>query len=92
VQPYKTATQSGISQMAYHFNKPMIVTNVGGLPEIVPNEKVGYVVEQNPEAIAQAILKFYQLNKENEMVENVKVEKKKYGWNTITNSIYNLIK
>lgn len=92
VQPYKTATQSGISQMAYHFEKPMIVTNVGGLPEIVPNEKVGYVVEQNPEAIAQAILKFYQLNKENEMVENVKVEKKKYGWNTITNSIYNLIK
>ncbi|MEY4876712.1 MAG: hypothetical protein RL708_1861 [Bacteroidota bacterium] len=92
VQPYKTATQSGISQMAYHFNKPMIVTNVGGLPEIVPHEKVGYVVEQNTDAIANAILKFYQLHKENEMVENVKLEKKKYGWNTITNSIYNLIK
>jgi glycosyltransferase involved in cell wall biosynthesis len=91
VQPYKTATQSGISQMAYHFEKPMIVTNVGGLPEIVPHEKVGYVVEQNSEAIAEAILNFYTKNKENEMVANVKNEKLKYGWDTITTSIYKLI-
>src|SRR5690606_13449572 len=56
VQPYRTATQSGISQIAYHFGKPMIVTNVGGLPEIVPDGKVGYVVAPEPGEIAAAIL------------------------------------
>jgi glycosyltransferase involved in cell wall biosynthesis len=91
VQPYRTATQSGISQMAYHFEKPMIVTNVGGLPEIVPNEKVGYVVEQNPEEIAKAILKFFQQKKEAEFVVNVKIEKKKYAWERMTESIFQLI-
>ena len=48
VQPYRTATQSGISQLAYHFEKPMIVTRVGGLPEIVPHGKAGYVIDQSP--------------------------------------------
>ena len=91
VQPYRTATQSGISQMAYHFNKPMIVTNVGGLPEIVPNGKVGYVVEQTPQAIADAVLNFYDEQKENEFVENVKIEKQKYGWDKMTNAILNMI-
>ena len=91
VQPYRTATQSGISQMAYHFEKPMIVTNVGGLPEIVPNEKVGFVVEQNHEEIAQAILKFYQQKRENEFVENVKIEKKKYAWERMTEAVLKMV-
>ena len=91
VQPYRTATQSGISQMAYHFEKPMIVTNVGGLPEIVPNEKVGFVVEQNPKEIAEAILKFYQQKRENEFVENVKIEKKKYAWDKMTNAVMKML-
>ena len=59
VQPYKTATQSGITQVAYNFNKPMIVTNVGGLPEIVAHEKVGYVTALNETSIADAIVRFY---------------------------------
>lgn len=90
VQPYKTATQSGISQMAYHFNKPMLVTNVGGLPEIVPHGKVGYVVEPNKTAIAKAIIDFYKNDKENIFVQNIAEEKKRFMWNTLTSCILNL--
>ncbi|MFZ1328095.1 MAG: glycosyltransferase, partial [Chitinophagaceae bacterium] len=61
VQPYRNATQSGVSPLAYHFEKPMIVTNVGGLPALVPDGKAGLVTAPTPEAIADAILKFYQL-------------------------------
>lgn len=60
VQPYRTATQSGISQMAYHFEKPMLVTDVGGLPEIVPDGKAGYVVTPDATAIADGILRFLE--------------------------------
>jgi len=59
VQPYRSATQSGVTQIAYHFDKPMLVTNVGGLAEIVPDGKVGYVVQPNATAIADAINDFY---------------------------------
>ena len=60
VQPYKHATQSGITQIAYHFEKAMVVTNVGGLAEGVPHGKVGFVAEPDPASIAGAILKFYE--------------------------------
>lgn len=80
VQPYKTATQSGITQVAYNFNKPMIVTNVGGLPEIVPDGKVGYVVPREPKAIADAILRFYDENKLEEFSQTAKLEKEKFSW------------
>lgn len=63
VQPYKHATQSGITQIAFHFNKPMVVTDVGGLAEIVPHDKVGYVVDTLPEKIAEAIHDYYVLQK-----------------------------
>ncbi|RLD50439.1 MAG: glycosyl transferase family 1, partial [Bacteroidetes bacterium] len=61
VQPYKDATQSGVTQIAYHFHKPMITTDVGGLAEIVPNGKVGYVTNPNVKEISEAIEKFYRL-------------------------------
>lgn len=83
VQPYKTATQSGVTQICYHFNKPMIVTNVGGLPEIVPNNKVGFVVEPNENAVSDAIIKFYHEKKEIEFINNIYHEKEKYSWNTL---------
>lgn len=92
VQPYKTATQSGISQMAYHFEKPMIVTNVGGLPEIVPNNVCGYVTEVSSVAIADAIVKFYEEDKEAIFTENVRKEKSKYAWNIMAEAILGLIK
>ena len=58
VQPYKSATQSGVTQIAYHFNKPMIITNVGGLAEFVPDGRVGYIVEPSVPEITSAILRF----------------------------------
>lgn len=90
VQPYKTATQSGVTQIAYHFNKPMIVTNVGGLPEMIPNGKVGYVVNPDSGSIAEALINFYKLNKEEEFSKNASEEKKKYSWNSMIDTITQL--
>ncbi|KAA5536860.1 glycosyltransferase [Taibaiella lutea] len=92
VQPYRTATQSGISQIAYHFEKPMIVTNVGGLPEIVPDNKVGFVTDVDKNAIADAIIKFYKENKASDFSENIKEEKKRYSWHYFTDNILKLFK
>ncbi len=87
VQPYKDATQSGVTQIAYHFNRPMIVTNVGGLTEIIPDGKVGYVVDCEPKKISEAIIKFYKKKKEQEFVKNVEIEKQKYSWDRMLESI-----
>jgi D-inositol-3-phosphate glycosyltransferase len=87
VQPYKDATQSGVTQIAYHFNKPMIVTDVGGLAEIIPDGKVGYVVKPDIPQISEAILKFYRLNKEKEFSENARIEKEKYSWKNMLKAI-----
>ena len=87
VQPYRSATQSGISQIAYHFEIPMIVTNVGGLPEMVPNGKVGYVVDVNSNSIADAVLAFYDENNSMQFIAGIKEEKKKYSWATFANAI-----
>lgn len=90
VQPYKSATQSGVAQIAFHFEKPMIVTNVGGLAEIVPDGKVGYVVEPEPSQIADAIVRFFDGNHEAEFTEGVRDEKKKYSWSKMTETINSL--
>jgi D-inositol-3-phosphate glycosyltransferase len=80
VQPYRSATQSGISQIAYHFEKPMIVTNVGGLSEIVVNNEAGYVVEPTPQYIADALVKFYQNGNAERLAEGVKKNKDRFSW------------
>jgi D-inositol-3-phosphate glycosyltransferase len=90
VQPYKSATQSGVTQIAYHFNKPMIITNVGGLSEFVPDGKVGYIVEPDANEIASAILRFYSENKEQEFAANAAKEKLKYSWSRMLEAIDNL--
>ncbi|RLD33727.1 MAG: glycosyl transferase family 1 [Bacteroidetes bacterium] len=79
-QTYHSATQSGITQIAYNFNCPMLVTNVGGLSEYVPNGKVGYVVEKDTDEISAAIADFFKNNRKEDFVKNVREEKKKYGW------------
>jgi len=84
VQPYKTATQSGITQIAYHFDKPMIVTDVGGLKEIIPDGVVGYITKPKSSEIAKAILNFY--NSDIDFIANVKEEKKKYSWSRMLRS------
>jgi len=91
VQPYKDATQSGVTQIAYHFDKPMITTNVGGLAEIVPNGKVGYVIEPDINQLADAILKFYNQEKESEFIKNVVIEKQKYSWDNMIETIDEVI-
>jgi len=89
VQPYRNATQSGVTPLAYHFEKPMIVTNVGGLPSLVPDEKVGLVCEPAPGPIASAILKFYQFG-EAFFLAHLRSEKQKYSWSALTLAIRKL--
>lgn len=89
VQPYLNATQSGITQIAYYFGKPMLVTNVGGLAEIVADKRVGYVTEKKSSAIADAICDFYDYNREKEFSLNVDSDKEKFSWG---NFIKGLIK
>jgi len=91
IQPYRNATQSGVTPLAYHFEKPMVVTNVGGLPRLVPNEKSGLVVEPNPEAIKAGILRFYQLG-EDYFIPHLRSEKQQYSWANLTGVIFELAK
>ena len=89
VQPYRNATQSGVTPLAYHFEKPMIVTNVGGLPALVPDEKAGLVCEPQPGSIADHIVRFYQLG-EDYFIPHLRSEKQKYSWKKLTEAILNL--
>jgi len=92
VLPYKSATQSGIVQIANNFDKPMISTNVGGLSEVIENGKTGYLVEkENPKQLANAILKYFNENKEAEFVNNIKNEAAKYSWSEFVNGMMELI-
>ncbi|HEX2606054.1 MAG TPA: glycosyltransferase [Flavisolibacter sp.] len=89
VQPYRNATQSGVTPLAYHFDKPMIVTNVGGLPALVPHERSGLVSEPDPESLAQAIIRFYQLG-EDFFIPHLRAEKQKYAWSNLTKALIEL--
>jgi len=90
VQPYKHATQSGVTQIAYHFEVPMVVTNVGGLAEFIPDGKVGYVVEPTPKAVANGILRFFDTQETLPFIKFIKEEKKRYSWEYFLESILNL--
>ena len=89
-QTYRNATNSGVTMVGYFYEKPMLVTNVGGLSEIVPNEVCGYVVENNCALISEKVVDFFANNRENEFVKNVKIEKKKYEWTEFINSLLTL--
>ena len=89
-QPYKTATQSGITQIAYHFERPMLVTNVGGLAEIVPHGKVGYVVNPNANDIADALVDFIDHKQESDFSAGIAEEKTKYTWDKMTAALINV--
>lgn len=88
VQPYKTATQSGVTQIAYHFLKPMLVTRVGGLPEIVPDGKVGYVADPDPASIAHSIDRFAL--EQPDFHEGLEREQQRYSWSVLTQRLLNL--
>ncbi|MBO5479071.1 MAG: glycosyltransferase [Clostridia bacterium] len=88
VLPYISATQSGIVQIAFGFEKPVVVTNVGGLPDVVTDGKTGYVVEpQNPNAITNAIIDFYKNDKNKIYVDEIEREKNRYSWEHMENVI-----
>ena len=89
IQPYKNATQSGVTPMAYHFLKPMLVTNVGGLADTVPHDKVGLVVSPNVKSIAEGILKLYERGTDHFMPHLIN-EKKKYSWEQMRESFLTL--
>ena len=89
IQPYKNATQSGVTPLAYHFEIPMIVTNVGALPRLVPHEKVGLVCEPNSSSLAYTIDRFFTLD-QNKFIQHIKIEKKKLSWEFLIESIKNL--
>lgn len=90
VQPYKSATQSGVTQIGYHFNKPMLVTNVGGLSEIIADKKSGYVVAPDPVNIADAIVDFFENSRKMEFESETAVLKKNFSWGAMTATIFDL--
>ncbi len=92
VQPYKSATQSGVTQIAYHFEKPMLVTDVGGLKEIVPNEVVGYATQPTPTAIADALVDFFANDRKEAFERNIQVEKQKYSWDRMVDALVSVAK
>ena len=87
VQPYKNATQSGVSQVAYHFGRPMLVTDVGGLAELIPAGVVGYVVPPTPAAIADALVDFYENDREEAFAAGVRREAKKFSWEVMVHAL-----
>jgi glycosyltransferase involved in cell wall biosynthesis len=89
IQPYRNATQSGVTPLAYHFEKPMIVSNVGGLPDLVPHEQVGLVAEPEPGAMADAVLRYYTLG-ESYFLPALRKEKEKYSWARMVQTIEEL--
>ncbi len=89
VQPYRNATQSGVTPLAYHFELPMIVTDVGGLPALVPDGKAGLVAAPDPASIAEKTIAFFDLGKQYFM-PGLREEKKKYSWHILTASIFEL--
>ncbi|HEY4064235.1 MAG TPA: glycosyltransferase [Puia sp.] len=89
IQPYRNATQSGVTPLAYHFEKPMIVSNAGGLPALVPHEKVGLVAEPEPRAMADAILRFFELGA-SFFLPSLREEKQKYSWSRLVGTILDI--
>jgi glycosyltransferase involved in cell wall biosynthesis len=91
-QTYRSATQSGVTQIAYQFDKPMLVTDVGGLSEIVPNGEVGFVVDPKPKAIAEGIVRYFRENLEGPFTDNTRNRKKLFSWKHFTQTFLNFVK
>jgi glycosyltransferase involved in cell wall biosynthesis len=89
VQPYRNATQSGVTPLAYHYEKPMVVTDVGGLPDLVPHLRVGLVARPEPKPIADALLEFFKLGA-HYFIPHLRMEKEKYSWSRLINTVIEL--
>ncbi len=92
VQPYVSATQSGVAQIAFQFEKPLVVTDVGGLAEVVPDGRAGLVVPpEDPAALARAVVRFFEENLAPVLAEGVRAEKQKYSWDRLYEVLEDLI-
>jgi glycosyltransferase involved in cell wall biosynthesis len=89
VQPYRNATQSGVTPLAYHFEKPMVVTNVGGLPDYVDNEITGLIAEPTPASIASAIDRFFEFG-DDRFSAQIREKKKELSWPSFISQLINL--
>ncbi len=89
IQPYRNATQSGVTPLAYHFEKPMLVTNVGSLPDLVPDKKAGIVCEPDAISIAAGIIQLYKMGEEY-FLPFLREEKKKYSWDVLVDTVKEL--
>lgn len=89
-QTYRKATNSGVSMIGYYYNKPMLVTAVGGLAEIVPDKLCGYCVPVEIDQISNSLVDYFENGKEKMFVQNVKEERKKYEWSSFINTLLNL--
>jgi glycosyltransferase involved in cell wall biosynthesis len=92
VLPYRTATQSGITQIAYNFDRPVIVSDVGGLAEIVLNGKTGYVVKPDSNEFAKAIVKYFKEDKFDEFSNNIRTHKQLFSWEKFVDNLMELAK
>lgn len=90
IQTYHTASQSGVTQLAFNFDRPILVTNVGGLGEMVKHDELGYVCEKDPEAIANSVMDFFMLAKKEAFEQNVAIAKKEYTWKNFIQKLTNL--
>ncbi len=92
VQPYVSATQSGVAQVAFNFDKPLIITDVGGLAEVVRHEQDGLVVPpNNPQALADAVVQFFRKNMGIRFKEGVRMRKKEFGWSKLFEAVESLV-
>jgi glycosyltransferase involved in cell wall biosynthesis len=92
VQPYVTATQSGVAGIAYHFGRPVVTTDVGGLAETVPHERAGLVVPpQDPPALAGAVVRYFEEPALRERLEaGVRDERERYSWDRVYEAVEEL--
>ncbi|MDE5851702.1 MAG: glycosyltransferase, partial [Alistipes sp.] len=90
VQPYKSATQSGVTQIAYQFCTPMVVTDVGGLAEIVPDGRVGYVCPPTVDGVAKAVERMYEQGALERFGRNCLEERKRFSWEAMCDRIEEL--
>ena len=93
VLPYESATQSGIVQIAYAFGKPVVVTSVGGLPEVVEDGRTGFVVPpKNAGALAEAVVRYFEQDKEREFSAAIKKEQDRFSWKRMVDAIEDLMR
>jgi glycosyltransferase involved in cell wall biosynthesis len=88
VQPYVSATQSGVAKIAYHFERPLIMTDVGGLAEMMPDGEAGLVVPpEDPVALAEAVGRFFEDDLQDRLTDGVRREKEKYAWDPLYEAV-----